>query len=80
MKENYISISPNPAKDKVMLTVSGNNKPLTVRLVTATGHELKNYIIHGEMLQLNVSNLSPGMYYIRINGDGIAETRKVIIQ
>jgi hypothetical protein len=75
-----ITVAPNPANRKVTLTISGNKKLLTVDLVNTTGQQVKRFNMRGEMLNINLPKLASGLYYLRITGEGFAETRKLIIQ
>jgi extracellular elastinolytic metalloproteinase len=75
-----ISIAPNPATNNVTLTFSGNKKQLSVDLMTTTGQQLSRYYLTGERLQINLPKLASGMYYLKITGDGVSETRKLVIQ
>ncbi|HXL54687.1 MAG TPA: M36 family metallopeptidase [Chitinophagaceae bacterium] len=77
---NSVSVAPNPAKDKIAVTVSGNNKPLKIYLENVTGQRLGSYIMNGEYLQAKLPHLAAGMYYIKIIGEGINTTSKLIIQ
>jgi extracellular elastinolytic metalloproteinase len=79
-KSSIITIAPNPATNKVALTIKGNDRLLTVSLVNASGHELKRFNMNGETLKINLPKLASGMYYLRISGEGFSETRKLIIQ
>lgn len=75
-----ISIAPNPASNKVTLTINGNKKLLTVDLLNAGGQQLKRLTMNGETLQVNLPKLASGMYYIKISGEGFSETKKLVIQ
>ncbi len=75
-----ISIAPNPATNNTTLTFSGNKKQLSVDLMTTTGQQLNRYNMTGESLHINLPKLASGMYYLKITGDGVSETRKLIIQ
>ncbi len=77
---NIITIAPNPASNKVTLTINGNKKLLNIDLLNASGQQLKHFSIAGETLQMNLPKLASGMYYIRISGEGFTETKKLIIQ
>jgi hypothetical protein len=77
---NSISMSPNPATDKVTITVGGNNRQLKVSLTTAAGQQVATYHMNGEYLQAALPHVAPGLYYIRITGEGFSETRKLVIQ
>lgn len=75
-----ITIAPNPATNNVTLTVSGNKKLLSIDLLNATGQQIKTFSMNGERLQMNLPKLASGMYYLKISGEGVSETRKLIIQ
>lgn len=77
---NAVTITPNPAKDKATITVAGNTKLLKVVLANATGQQVKTYNMSSERLQAALPHVAAGLYYIKINGDGISETRKLVIQ
>ena len=77
---NSISLSPNPAKDKVTITVGGNIKLLKVTITNTTGQQLRSYNMNGEYLHATLPHVAPGLYYIKITGNGFSETRKLIIQ
>ncbi len=80
LKPAGISISPNPAKNIVTITVSNNSKPLKIILLTAAGKQLATYNMNNNMLQINLPNLSPGMYFVKIAGDDFSSTNKLVIQ
>ncbi len=75
-----IHVSPNPAKDVVNVTVSDNNKLLKVVLLTAAGKEIATYNMNSATLKLNLPHVAPGMYLVKITGDNISSTHKLIIQ
>jgi hypothetical protein len=75
-----ISISPNPATNNVTLIVGGNKKQLTVDLVSPNGQQLKRVEMNGETLKINLPKLASGVYYLKITGEGVSETRKLVIQ
>ncbi|CAN5314551.1 hypothetical protein BH11BAC6_BH11BAC6_14260 [soil metagenome] len=75
-----ITITPNPAKDKIAITVTGNNKPLKVYLLSAIGQQVKSYYMNGQYLQVSLPYTAPGIYYVKITGEGISHTQKLIIE
>ncbi len=75
-----ISIAPNPATNKVTLTINGNKKPLTIDLLNAAGQQLKRVSMNNEVLQINLPKLASGMYYLKISGEGFSQTKKLVIQ
>jgi extracellular elastinolytic metalloproteinase len=75
-----ITLAPNPATNKVTLTINGNKKSLNVDLLNASGQQLKRLNMSGETLQIDLPKLASGMYYLKISGEGFAETKKLVIQ
>lgn len=75
-----IAVSPNPATSNVTVTVGGNKQKLTVDLVSPNGQQLKRVEMNGETLNINLPKLASGIYYLKIAGEGVAETKKLVIQ
>ncbi|MEO6868731.1 MAG: M36 family metallopeptidase [Ginsengibacter sp.] len=78
MPGNRITITPNPAKDKLMVTVENNVERLNVTVVNAMGETLLRYFISQEKNQLDVTSLPSGIYFLKISGRRINEVRKVV--
>lgn len=78
--DGLVSISPNPAKDKISITVTGNKKPLKIYLVNNAGQQLHVYDMNGQFMQLNLPAIAAGVYYVRIEGDGVSSQHKLIIE
>lgn len=77
---NIVRITPNPAKDKIAVTVAGNNESLKMIIMDATGKQVARYDIKGQYAQFNLPNLAAGMYYVRISGKTVNHTQKLVIQ
>jgi hypothetical protein len=60
--------------------VQGNSKLLKVDLISDNGHQLKTCTMTSEHLQAALPRVVPGTYYIKVTGDGISSTQKIIIQ
>jgi hypothetical protein len=75
-----VSISPNPAKDKISLFVANNNKPLKVSISDAAGKQISKSDMKGAYLQLNLPKVAPGVYYVTIKGETVDHTEKILIQ
>lgn len=74
-----ISITPNPAKDKIAITVGGNNKALKVYLVNTNGQRLATYNMTGQYLEAKLPVIAAGVYYIRIEGGGVSSQHKLVV-
>lgn len=75
-----VSISPNPAKGKVGITIAGNTNPLKVYLVNSIGQQLQVYNMGGQYLEINLAAVAAGVYYIKIEGEGVASQHKLIVK
>lgn len=78
--KSLVSIAPNPARDRVVITVNGNTKTLQVKIVNSMGQQAGMYTLSGESMPIDVSRLAKGVYYISITGEGINTREKLIIQ
>jgi hypothetical protein len=76
----YIKISPNPANNIVTISVPGNDHSLNIRLMSNAGQLIKNYVLNGETLTIDVSNLASGVYNITVDGEGFSTRYKLVIQ
>lgn len=80
LKNIKVNLSPNPAKDKVMLSIPGNDKALKVYIMDATGKQVTKADMKGAYLQINLPKIAPGVYYVNISGDAVKHTQKLVIQ
>ena len=74
-----VSISPNPAKDKLDVTIIDNHQPLQLVLLNSQGQKVINYTMNSQSKQLILPSLSAGVYYLKITGNGIVSTHKIVI-
>jgi hypothetical protein len=72
---NEVLIGPNPTEGKIIVDqISG----MQITIMNILGHELM--ASDAVVQRMEVPDLSPGIYFVRIEQDGILETRKVIVQ
>jgi glycosidase len=71
-----ISIYPNPANELVLVQSSGIIK--MVEILSIEGKLLQKFTNHTERIQLEVGNLSPGTYLIRVQTSDRIFTEKLI--
>ena len=79
------TVYPNPASSLVTVDfISGNTSNYLIKLVDVTGRVViseSNVSVEGEnYIQLNVSNLSKGIYMISVQKDNSTSFKKVIVQ
>lgn len=81
-KVESLSIYPNPATDFVRIPTDNiNTDNIQLRLTDVTGKVVQSeqYNLNGE-LQLDVSQQTPGIYFVNILGENAVYTTKLIIR
>lgn len=73
-----INLYPNPVED--ILYVKGitlNSKESTISIIDVSGRRIKDVMINNEKeVRVDVSELSPGLYYLNISGKGYKFIKK----
>jgi extracellular elastinolytic metalloproteinase len=76
-----VQVSPNPAKERLRVSIPGNAKAVTLRLTDGSGKEIKNYKESGQIIELGLPMLPAGVYYLNvIKADGTTSQHKVVIE
>jgi hypothetical protein len=82
IKENEItavSIYPNPAKEQITITTGTLLENASVRIMNITGKVVTGEnSINGNSLLMNVSGLSPGIYFIELKNKNSFSRQKFI--
>ncbi|GAA4804560.1 T9SS type A sorting domain-containing protein [Litoribaculum gwangyangense] len=73
-----LSIYPNPASSGKIYITSKNNLNKKVEFYNVLGKQIFSIDLVGK--ELNISNLSKGVYILKITEGEISETRKLIIK
>ena len=77
--ENRFSIFPNPAKDK--LTVTGSLKINTLELMNLSGQRV---LFHGDInastFEVNLANLTSGIYFLHLHSNEGLFSQKLIVE
>lgn len=77
-KTTFATVYPNPAKDDVYLQTKGNS-PVVYEIIDASGRILLKGTSQKELTQINIRNLSKGLYYLKVsNHDGREEVYKLL--
>ena len=76
-----LAIFPNPATDKISLVWNRNEK-LNIKLYDALGKLMKSTTSENfsEPFSIDVSNLSSGLYFLKINNSNAVMTKKIVIK
>jgi len=76
-----ISISPNPAQDKIQITFSKTYADMEVKLLDVTGRTIKEYSANGlKNLEINIDEIPGGFYFVQLNSGEMNFSRKMIKQ
>lgn len=77
-----LSLSPNPARDRVIITVKNTGTDLPekkVFLLNSSGQLVMEQSWTGTSLSLNAASLSPGVYFVKIQLEGAVAVRKLVV-
>lgn len=72
-----VAVFPNPAND--ILNITADNNIETVELVNLAGQSVLHQLVNGNNHSIDVSDLSEGVYMIRINTTNRSMTKKLIL-
>lgn len=75
-----VNLYPNPANEKVTVSVAGLNGKAQVSVIDMSGRTVLTSTMEGDSAQLNVSKLAQGTYFVRINGENISTVRKLVVR
>ncbi|MEM6686196.1 MAG: S8 family serine peptidase [Bacteroidota bacterium] len=75
-----IQMYPNPAKAIVHINLPDNTQQATITLGSLVGKTIKVYTTNTTSERIDVSQLSAGMYWLRIEANGEIFTKKIIKQ
>ncbi len=78
--ENVIAISPNPAKDKIAITIPGNTEKLSAQLVNTSGQAVHSFIISSQYSQQQLPAMAPGVYYLKMTSSTQTVVKKLVIE
>ena len=73
-------LSPNPVESTTEIYLGGYEGNVGIQIFTANGRlvKMENRRVFGDDLQLDLSNLTKGIYYLRVEKAGVKEMFKLI--
>lgn len=74
------TVYPNPAHEKFIIKSIAAVTETTIEIININGDIVLQQTMSGSELQIDVSHLNPGDYYLKISNNGQSTVRKVIIQ
>ena len=76
-----ILLSPNPATSSSKLWIGGDDKNVNVSMFDNAGRLLwtnENNVPSSRSIDIQVSNLRPGLYYVKVESETVRQTAKLI--
>ena len=76
-----ILLSPNPARTSSKLWIGGDDKNVNVSMFDNAGRLLwtnQNNVPSSRSIDIQVSNLRPGLYYVKVESETVKKTAKLI--
>ncbi len=76
-----VQLQPNPAHEQVELTLWGNDlNESQVRILRANGQMVRTLTVVEKNNNLNISDLTTGVYFIQVVNQGTVLTKKLVIE
>ena len=79
-KAYTFTITPNPAKGDIVVTVSGSAQSMQLEILDLSGRVVKTQVINRQDNKVNVRQLSKGMYMVRVKAGNNIYTDKLMIE
>ncbi len=77
-QENEINIFPNPAIE--IITIESNLNSGTIHIININGQEIYSSDFFGSNNKVDISNLTSGIYFVRISNNEISYFKKLVIK
>ena len=75
---NSISLMPNPADNHIELRVNSNVEVKEAVVFNAFGQMIQTVELNDNHARIDLSDMAAGMYFVRVNGEGVMATKKFI--
>lgn len=80
---NNVSVYPNPAMTELNIACSKTNAPAEIKVIDIMGKELIStslMVSNGKAIQINISSLAQGIYFVKVTTEKGTEVAKFIKQ
>jgi hypothetical protein len=75
-----LTLYPNPARGEINIDISYVTENLNLSLYNAAGLELFHQPVKSPLTKINISSLSPGIYFIKFISGEMSEVKKILIK
>ena len=73
-----VMLMPNPADNYIDLNVNSNVNVKEAVVYNAFGQMIQTIQLNDNHARIDLSNMAAGMYFVRVNGEGVSATKKFI--
>jgi hypothetical protein len=77
-EDNSIFLYPNPATNLLTIETSQTTKGSTVSIYNIDGQELIKQQMNESKIQIDISKLKSGIYFVKVSNENAVEVRKII--
>jgi len=75
-----LKLYPNPTKETINVTVEEKNfSRITYKVIDGTGRTKLTGVLENKVAQIDIHNLSAGLYFIQISGKDFKTSRKILV-
>ena len=75
---NSINLMPNPADNYIELSINSNVEAKEAIVYNAFGQMIQTVQLTENHARIDLSDMAAGMYFVRVNGEGMTATKKFI--
>lgn len=79
VEEANISVFPNPTTGKVSIDLTALTEDVNIEVFNIVGQQMKTITNARQLTTLDLSNLSNGVYFVKISNDEATISKKVVI-
>lgn len=80
VENGNFSIFPNPATNMVNINVEGVEGSVNIQIVDVNGRVVKEMSSESQNITIDVTNMTRGAYFVRMNGENVNAVRKLIVK
>ena len=73
-----INLMPNPADNYIELRINSNVNVKEAVVYNAFGQMIQTVVLTDNHAHIDLSNMASGMYFVRVNGEGVSAVKKFI--
>ena len=74
-----ISFYPNPAKDRITITIPENTQKVRVTLISSSGLVVETSEFNAMDAEYPISHIKAGMYLLRFERDGMIVNKRLVV-